>query len=96
MRKLDLGMNGVQASASATITPEARVTEGRLDMRPRTPRRWPPCCPERLAFLAHRAPGLWRAAAAVQVLGSGAPNELAMKITADLDDLRLEAQPTST
>ena len=94
VRKLDLGMNGVQASASATITPEARVTEGRLDLQAPHAAPLAALLPERLAFLAHRAPGLWRAAAAVQVLGSGAPNELAMKITADLDDLRLEAQPT--
>jgi hypothetical protein len=30
----------------------------------------------------------------VQVLGAGAPNKLALKVTADLADLRLEAQPT--
>ncbi len=94
VRKLDLGMSGVQASASATITPEARVTEGRLDLQAPQAAPLAALLPERLAFLAHRAPGLWRAAAAVQVLGSGAPNELALKISIDLDDLRLEAQPT--
>lgn len=94
LRKLDLAMNGVHASASATVTEAARVTEGRLDLQAPQAAPLAALLPDRLAFLAHRAPGLWRAAAAVQVLGSGAPDNLALKVTADLDDLRLEAQPT--
>ena len=57
VRKLDLGMNGVQASASATITPEARVTEGRLDLQAPHAAPLAALLPERLGFLAHRAPG---------------------------------------
>ena len=94
LRKLDLTMDGVQASASATITPDARVTEGRVDIQAPHAAPLAALLPDRLAFLAHRAPGLWRAAAAVQVLGAGTPDNLALRITADLEDLRLEAQPT--
>jgi lysozyme family protein len=47
-----------------------------------------------MAALGHRAPRLWRAAANVQVLGAGVPDQLGLKITADLADLHLEAQPT--
>jgi hypothetical protein len=50
--------------------------------------------PDSLAELGHRAPRLWRAAANVQVLGAGMPAKLGLKVTADLADLHLEAQPT--
>jgi uncharacterized protein involved in outer membrane biogenesis len=93
LRKLDLQMNGVRATASATIAEGGRVTEGRLDLQAPQAAPLAALLPERFAFLSHEAPGLWRAAAAVQVLGSGAPDSLALKVTADLDDLRLEAQP---
>jgi hypothetical protein len=94
LRKLDLDMGGVHASASASLTADARITEGRLDLQAPQAAPLAALLPDRLAFLAHRAPGLWRAAAAVQVLGAGAPDNLALKVTADLADLRLEAQPT--
>ncbi len=94
LRKLDVAMDGVHASASATVTAQAQVSEGRLDLQAPHAAPLAALLPEPLAFLAHRAPALWQAAAAVQVLGSGAPDRLALTITADLDDVRLEAQPT--
>lgn len=94
VRKLDLGLNGAHASASVTVTEDARVTEGRLDLQAPQAAPLAALLPARLAFLAQRAPGLWRAAAAVQVLGDGTPDHLALKVTADLADLQLQAQPT--
>ena len=94
LRKLDLAMGSVHASASATVTEDARVTEGRLDLQAPQAAPLAALLPDRLAFLADRAPGLWHAAAAVQVLGAGTPDHLALKVTADLEDTRLEALPT--
>lgn len=93
VRKLDLDLNGAHASASITVTEQAHVSEGRLDIQATHAAALVPLLPDRLTFLAQRAPGLWRAAASVQVLGAGTPDNLALKVSADLADLRLEAQP---
>ena len=93
VRKLELGMGGAHASASATVAADGHVSEGRLDVQAPHAVALAPLLPDRLAFLARRVPALWQAAAAVQVLGGGAPNALALKVTADLDDARLEGQP---
>ena len=94
IRKLDMQVNGVHANASVTVGEGGQVSEGRLDLQ--APQAGPLAAllPDSLAALGHRAPRLWRAAANVQVLGAGMPNKLALKVTADLADLRLEAQPT--
>jgi hypothetical protein len=94
VRKLDLAIEGVHAAGSVTVGEGGRVSEGRLDIQAPQAAPLAALLPERLAFLGHRAPRLWRAAAAVQVLGSGVPDQMALKITADLGDLRLEALPT--
>ncbi len=94
VRKLDVQLNGMHATASATVAAGGRVTEGRLDVQAPQAEQLVALFPGRLAALSHRVPRLWRAAAAVQVLGTGTPDALALKVTADLGDLRLEAQPT--
>lgn len=94
VRKLDLQVNGVHASGSVTVAEGGRVSEGRLDIQAPQAAPLVALLPDRLAFLGRDAPRLWRAAAAVQVLGSGEPDQMALKITADLGDLRLEALPT--
>jgi hypothetical protein len=94
LRKLDLMLNGAHASASASVAEGGRVTEGRLDLQAPHAGALAALLPDQLAFLGRKAPALWQTAAAVQVLGSGAPDSLALKVTADLGDLRLEAQPT--
>lgn len=93
LRKLDFQVNGVHADASATVAQGGVVSEGRLDLQAPQAEPLAALLPESLAFLGHRAPGLWRASANIQVLGAGAPDRLALKVTADLADLRLEAQP---
>lgn len=94
VRKLDMSVNGVHASASATVGADGQVSEGLLDLQAPTAQPLAALLPDSLAVLGHRAPRLWRAAANVQVLGAGMPNKLGLKVTADLGDLHLEAQPT--
>jgi uncharacterized protein involved in outer membrane biogenesis len=93
LRKLDFQVNGVHGNASATVADGGVVSEGRLDLQAPQAEPLAALLPDSLSFLGHRTPRLWRAAANVQVLGEGAPGKLGLKITADLADLRLEAQP---
>ncbi len=93
LRKLDMQLGGMHATASATVGEGGRVSEGRLDVQAPQAEALAALLPDNLAFLAREAPHLWQTAANVQVLGSGAPDKLALKITADLADLRLESTP---
>lgn len=93
VRKLDLQVDGVHATAAATVGEGGKLSEGRLDIQAPQAEALAPLLPEGLAFLTHQAPGLWHTAANVQVLGSGPPDRLALRITADLADLRLESMP---
>jgi hypothetical protein len=93
LRKLDLTVNSVHASGSATVAEGGRLTEGRLDIQAQQATSLALLLPDRLAYLGQRAPGLWRAAANMQVLATGAPDALGLKVRAELGDLRLEAQP---
>jgi uncharacterized protein involved in outer membrane biogenesis len=93
LRKLDLTTNGVHASGSATVAEGGRLSEGRLDLQAQQATPLAQLLPDRLAWLGQRAPGLWRSAANLQVLGTGPPEALALKVRAELGDLRLEAQP---
>ena len=93
LRKLDMQVNGVHASGAVTVGEGGRVSEGRLDLQSPQAEPLAVLLPERLRFLAQRAPKLWQAQASVQVLGGGMPDSLGLKITADLGDVRLEAQP---
>ncbi|WP_264714609.1 AsmA family protein [Limobrevibacterium gyesilva] len=103
LRKLDFTTaSGAHVAASGTLVEGGRIAEGRLDAQ--VPRNTLPnsplgawlngMLPERLGFLAIDTASLWRAPATVQVLASGAPATLGLKVTADIGDLRLEAQPT--
>jgi len=93
VRKLDLAVNGVHAAASVTIAEGGRVSEGRLDIQAPQAAPLAALLPEGFAFLGHTAPGLWRTPATVQIFGAGAPDKLALKLTADSGDLRLESAP---
>jgi hypothetical protein len=93
IRKLDLQMDGMHATASAAVGDGGRMSEGRLDIQAPRAEALAALLPESLAMLGHAAPPLWQTAANVQVLASGAPDKLALKITADLADLRLESTP---
>jgi hypothetical protein len=94
VRKLDMQFGAMHATAAATLGEGGRVSEGRLDIQAPQAEALAALLPDNLAFLAREAPHLWQTAANVQVLGSGAPDRLALKISADLADLRLEAEPT--
>jgi hypothetical protein len=94
LRKLEAQYGSVHASAAATVGPGGRITAGRLVVQSPQAAPFAAWLPERLGFLRHGAPLLWRAAASAEVLGSGPPDQLALQVTADLGDLRLEAQPT--
>ncbi len=93
LRRLDFVTDGAHAAASGSVA-EGRIVEGRLDIQ--APQAMPLAAllPDQLAFLASRVPGLWRSPANLQVLASGGPEQLGLKITGDVGDLRLEAQPT--
>ena len=93
VRKLDLQVGSVHATASATVGEGGHVSEGRLDIQAPQAAPLAALLPDGLAYLGHEAPGLWATATTVQVLGSGAPDKLALKVTADLADLRLESEP---
>ncbi len=93
VRKLDVQVDGVHATASATVGEGGHVSEGRLDLQAPRAEALAPLLPDGLAFLTHQAPGLWQTATNVQVLGSGTPERLALKLSADLADLRLESAP---
>ncbi len=94
LRKLDLQINSVHASASGAISEAGRVSEGHINLQVPHAAPLAGLLPDRLAFLGQRAPRLWAQPATVQVLASGPPEALGLKITADIADLRFEAQPT--
>jgi len=94
LRKLDLLAAGVHASASGTVSETGRIAEGRLDVQASEAAPLAALLPDPVAFLGRRAPGLWRSPANLQVLASGAPELLGLRIAANVADLRLEALPT--
>jgi len=101
LRKLDLQMAGVHVTGAGTVSEGGRVSEARLDLQaseaaPLAKLLPASLAPPGLAFLSPREPvaGLWRMPMTVQILGDGPPDKLALRISADLGDLKLEAQPT--
>ncbi|MDE2197757.1 MAG: AsmA family protein [Rhodospirillales bacterium] len=93
LRKLDLLASGVHVAASGTFGRDGGLTEGRLDAQAAQAASVLGWLPAGLAAAARRVPALWQGPADLQVLGGGPPAKLALKVTADLADLRLEAQP---
>jgi uncharacterized protein involved in outer membrane biogenesis len=93
LRKLDGEIEGVHGSAAGTLMEGGRIAEGRIDLQ--TPKTAPlfALLPESLTALGRSATGLGQAQANVQIVGSGAPEALTLKVTADVGDLRLEAAP---
>jgi uncharacterized protein involved in outer membrane biogenesis len=94
LRQLDGMIDGMHATLSGTLDKDGRIGAGQLDLQAAQTMPLAALLPERLAFLAQRAPDLWHAPITLQLLASGAPDALALKLTADIADLRLEAQPT--
>jgi hypothetical protein len=93
LRSLEAQVAGAHLSASAALAPGGLLSEGRLDLQAPQAKPLIALLPPRLAFLGYEAPALWQAAGAVQVLGSGAPDRLSLSVSAELGDLRLDAQP---
>ncbi len=93
LRKLALHAGDVDADAAASVDQDGRLADGRLDLRAPGAGALAALLPERFAALGRQAPELWQAPAAVHVLASGLPDALALKVAAELGDLRLEAQP---
>ncbi len=93
LRRLDFVVDGAHAAASGSVV-EGRIVEGRLDVQAPQAAPLAALLPDSLAYLGNRAPGLWRSPANLQLLASGAAEQLALKVTADVGDLRVEAQPT--
>lgn len=89
LRRLDAMVLGVRVGASGTVGEAGRVSEGSLEMtaadlatlRPLAPAGW------------SRLPLLLRGAGSARLQFAGPPDALAVRMTLDLADLRVEAQP---
>jgi len=94
LRKLDLLTAGVHATASGTVGEGGRITDGRLDLQAAKAAPLAGLLPDTVGFLGRSALALWQSPMTLQVLASGAPESLGLRLIAEVDDLRLEAQPT--
>ena len=94
LRKLDVLSAGVHATAAGTLGEGGRITGGKLDVQARQAAPLADLLPDSLAFLGRSAAALWRSPLTIQIQASGAPESLGLRVTADLADLRLDAQPT--
>ena len=70
------------------------MRDARLDVQARQATPLAGLLPPELASLVQGAPALLRNTIRLQVLASGPPDALGLRIVADLGDLRVEAQPT--
>lgn len=93
LRKLDFQLGGVHANGSATVGDGGRVNDAHLDLQAAQASSLAGLLPARLGFMATRAPLFWSAPAMAQMQASGPADNIAMKVTAELGDLRLEMQP---
>ena len=92
LRRLEAAPPGLRVTASGQVGDHGQVTDGKLDaaapdlalLRPML---------ARLSALPSAAEPLLRGPGSLALTAAGPPEALAMRITADLGDLRLEAQP---
>ncbi len=90
VRRLEVSDAGLHATASGTLGEGGRVSEGRIELttqdveplRALVPADWLP------------NPAMLRGPASLLLQASGPPDALGIKTTVELNDLRLEAQPT--
>jgi hypothetical protein len=94
LRKLDALAAGVHVAASGTLGDDLRLSEGRLDVQAQQAQPLTALLPSSLSFLTHANSGFWRQPATIQLLAAGPPQSLGLRVTADVGDLRIEAQPT--
>ena len=98
LRLADATALSVHLSLSGTVGEGGRIGEGRLDVAAPSARALAALLPDLMPGAAIGLPGvgaaaLWRSPVAVQVLASGPPDALEVRLGADLADARLEAQP---
>ena len=97
LRRLELAAGAVRAAASGTLGEGGRIADGRLDIQAPSATALAELVPARFVPARLGSPGdvtrFWRGPASVSVLASGPPEALALRLAADLGDLRLEAQP---
>ncbi len=89
LRHVDTTVQGAQLHLGGALLEGGRIDAGQLSFTTKDAAMIPPWLPP-----SWRLPGLWRGAARCQLDVAGPPTALAVKLAADLGDLRLEAQPT--
>ena len=87
VRRLEATALGMHATASGTIGEAGRVSEGRIELATQD------ISPVRVLLPSDLIASLLRGPANALILLSGPPDALAMRLTAEINDLRLEAQP---
>ncbi|CAH2599472.1 AsmA family protein [Rhodovastum atsumiense] len=93
LRRLDVTASDMRATLSGALREGGRIADGRLDLQAPSAAPLAGLLPPALAPLA-RARTFWLAPLMLQATASGAPEALGLRISGELGDLRLEAQPT--
>lgn len=91
LRRLEFQTNGVLAVAAGTLTEGGRIADGRLDLRMTDAAALADFLPDMPLF----ASPLWRGPALLQAQAAGTAEAMALRLAAELGDLRLESQPTA-
>ncbi|HYZ61133.1 MAG TPA: AsmA-like C-terminal region-containing protein, partial [Acetobacteraceae bacterium] len=86
LRRLEASGFGMRVTASGTLGEGGRISEGRVEASAQDAAALRPLLPWDL-------PDLLRGSASLLLQLSGPPDALASRVTLDLDDLRVEAQP---
>ena len=91
LRSLQLAGEGMRLAASGSLDTQGRIADGRLDIQAPSADR----LAELLAphLLSGATAAFWLPPASLSVRADGAPDALALQVTGDLGDLRLEARP---
>lgn len=92
LRRLELAGGAARAVVSGTLGEGGRVAEGRLDIQAPSAEALAEALPAPFSAMRGMA-RFWRGPAAVSAQASGPPEALALRLAAELGDLRLEAQP---
>ncbi len=88
LHRLEAAVQGMAIRLSGTIGEGGRVSDGQFKLTAKDATALLPVLPAWLNI-----PPLWQTNAKLMLEASGPPNALALKINADLGDLRIEAQP---
>jgi AsmA-like C-terminal region/AsmA family len=94
LRKLDATVNGVHAAASGTLASDGRISDARLDIQAPQASALADLLSSSLGPLSRASPSIWHGPANLQVTAAGSPQAVGLRVSADMADLRLDAQPT--